>query len=123
MRPRLLNKVFSAIVAGSICFSQAAVACTGVVLIGEDGSVVRSRTMEWGSFDILASVSLVPPGYEMSSKMPDGSDGATWTNKYGFVSATGLGKLLTTDGVNQAGLSGFRRLCTTLSAIQLATPS
>ena len=101
-----MNRVFSAIVAGMVCLSQAALACTGIVLTGEDGSVIRARTMEWGAFDIQASVTVVPPGYTMSSKMPDGSGGAVWTTKYGFVGATGLGKLLTTDGVNQAGLSG-----------------
>lgn len=106
MRPETLRGVFRAIVAGAACLSQAAFACTGIVLEGEDGTVVRSRTMEWGSFDLLSAISVVPPGHEMASRMSDGSEGLVWTTKYGFVGATGLGRLLVTDGLNEMGLSG-----------------
>ncbi|MEO1198174.1 MAG: choloylglycine hydrolase family protein [Pseudomonadota bacterium] len=101
----LRKGVFGAAVATTLCFSQVAYACTGIMLTGDDGSVIRARTMEWGAFDIQGSVSIVPPGYEMTSIMPDGSDGASWTVQYGFVGATGLGRLLSTDGVNEVGLS------------------
>lgn len=106
MKIETLRNFAGALLTATLCMAQVAYSCTGIMLTGEDGTVVRARTMEWGSFDIEASVSLIPPGMEMSSEMPDGSTGATWTNTYGFVGATGLGKLLTTDGVNQAGLSG-----------------
>lgn len=106
MLVKYFSRAFGAAVVWFVCFSQVALACTGIVLRGQDGSVIRARTMEWGAFDIQAAVSIVPPGYRISSKMPDGSDGASWTTKYGFVGATGLGRLLVTDGVNEAGLSG-----------------
>ncbi|MEM8970724.1 MAG: choloylglycine hydrolase family protein [Pseudomonadota bacterium] len=102
----LQTRVFAVAVAGVLGVAQVAYACKGIMLTGDDGSVVRARTMEWGAFDIEAAVSIVPPGFEMSSTMPDGSTGASWTVQYGFVGATGLGRLLTTDGVNTAGLSG-----------------
>ncbi|MEM1132091.1 MAG: choloylglycine hydrolase family protein [Pseudomonadota bacterium] len=94
------------VAAASMAVAGIAEACTGIALTGADGTPVRARTMEWGAFDLEASVTLVPRGYEMASKMPDGSDGASWKGKYGFVAATGLGRLLTTDGVNETGLSG-----------------
>ncbi|MEM8977363.1 MAG: choloylglycine hydrolase family protein [Pseudomonadota bacterium] len=101
----LQKSVFAVAVAAVLGVAQVAYACTGIMLAGSDGSVVRARTMEWGAFDIEGAISIVPPGYEMSSIMPDGSTGASWTVQYGFVGATGLGRLLTTDGVNTAGLS------------------
>ncbi|MEM6896643.1 MAG: choloylglycine hydrolase family protein, partial [Pseudomonadota bacterium] len=62
--------------------------------------------MEWGAFDLQSAISIIPPGYEMSSIMDDGSAGATWTTQYGAVAITGLGRLVATDGMNEAGLSG-----------------
>ena len=100
------NRLFAGIVTAALCFAQAASACTGIMLSGIDGSAVRARTMEWGAFDLLSSVSVVPPGHEMTAVMPDGSAGAAWTVRYGFAGATVLGRLITTDGVNEAGLSG-----------------
>ncbi|KIC36470.1 hypothetical protein RA27_22135 [Ruegeria sp. ANG-R] len=80
-------------------------ACTGIMLFGEDGTTVRARTMEWGSFDLFPELAIVPPGYEMSSIMPDGNEGANWSVRYGYVSIVGLGRLTATDGMNEAGLS------------------
>jgi choloylglycine hydrolase len=88
------------------CVAGVALACTGITLTGSDGSVVRARTMEWGSFDLKASLDIVPRGYAMSSAvMPDGKAGMSWKAKYGFVGTAGLGRPLFADGMNEAGLS------------------
>ena len=101
-----LRTALSTFVAATAGFAQAAVACTGIMLSGSDGTNVRARTMEWGAFDLQSAISIIPPGYEMSSIMDDGSAGATWTTQYGAVAITGLGRLVATDGMNEAGLSG-----------------
>jgi len=104
----LLTLLAVGVVSSAMFTAQVADACTGIVLRGEDGTIVRARTLEWGAFDVLGAISVVPPGYEMSSKMPDGSDGLTWTTKYGVVGATILGpdQIIFADGINEAGLSG-----------------
>ncbi|MDJ0978299.1 MAG: choloylglycine hydrolase family protein [Erythrobacter sp.] len=106
MKVASLKSTLAAALAGALCFAQAAQACTGIMLQGEDGSHIRARTMEWSAFDLESSVTLIPPGFAMAATMADGKAGATWTTKYGYVGATGLGKLLTTDGLNEKGLSG-----------------
>ena len=54
-------------------------ACTGITLKGDEGTVVRSRTVEWGPFDLNPRLDIVPRGYTFSSEqMPDGKQGKTW---------------------------------------------
>ena len=89
MKQFLHKTLVTTAVALAMCLAPIAQACTGIMLQAADGTYIRARTMEWGAFDIDASITIVPPGYEMSAAMPDGSAGATWTNKYGFVGATG----------------------------------
>ncbi|MEM9349267.1 MAG: choloylglycine hydrolase family protein [Pseudomonadota bacterium] len=106
MTPLIFKTTFKALVVGAICVSQAAYACTGISLTGADGTEVRARTMEWSTFDLQNSITLIPEGFEMASIMEDGSEGATWTAQYDVVAVTGLGRLVATDGMNSAGLSG-----------------
>ncbi|UCD32486.1 MAG: choloylglycine hydrolase family protein [Desulfobacterales bacterium] len=81
-------------------------ACTGITLKGEDGAVVRSRTVEWGPFDLLPRLDIVPRGHHFSAeKMPDGKSGKNWKGKHGFVAASVLGKDAFVDGINETGLS------------------
>ncbi|MEM9682885.1 MAG: choloylglycine hydrolase family protein [Pseudomonadota bacterium] len=89
-----------------ICTTSVALACTGITLRGDDGTIVRARTLEWGSFDLKAALDIVPRGYRLSAQeMPDGKAGLSWTAKYGFVGTTGLGRPLFADGLNEKGLS------------------
>lgn len=85
---------------------QKADACTGITLKGEDGTVVRSRTVEWGPFDVLSRLDIVPRGHLFSAeKMPDGKSGKNWKGKHGFVAISILGKNAYVDGINETGLS------------------
>lgn len=99
-----LGAIFGA--AGLSCMASLALACTGITLTGQDGSVVRARTLEWGSFDLKASLDIIPRNTPMSAaSMPDGKAGMSWTATYGFVGTAGLGRPLYADGINENGLS------------------
>ena len=44
--------------------------CTGITLIAQDGSAVYGRTMEWGSFDLVSRLAIVPPGTPFQGSIP-----------------------------------------------------
>lgn len=83
---------------------EPASACTGVLLRGEDGTVVRGRTMEWGKFDMKTEALVVPSGMSYQASTPDGDNGIAWKGKYGFVGMNMLGSVVG-DGMNEKGLS------------------
>ncbi|MGK7958863.1 MAG: linear amide C-N hydrolase [Crocosphaera sp.] len=84
---------------------KTALACTGITLKAEDGSVVFGRTLEWGAFDLNSRVMVVPRGKTMSAKMEDGEPGMTWEVKHGFVAIDALEKPAAVDGLNEQGLA------------------
>ncbi|MEM7121648.1 MAG: choloylglycine hydrolase family protein [Pseudomonadota bacterium] len=86
--------------------SSIALACTGIMLVGSDGTTVRARTVEWGPFDLQPTLDIVPRGYVYhAGDMPDGAPGATWTGRFGVVGTSMLGHPTPGDGLNEAGLS------------------
>ncbi len=81
-------------------------ACTGIMLTGLDGSIIRARTAEWGPFDLQTKINIVPRNFEYSAgEMPDGQDGATWTGRFGVVGISMLDHGAPADGINEAGLT------------------
>jgi choloylglycine hydrolase len=81
-------------------------ACTGITLTGSDNSVVRGRTVEWGTFDIKPRLAIIPRGVQFSSQtMPDGQVGITWKAKYGVIATDALNRDVYVDGINEKGLS------------------
>ncbi|MEM8841132.1 MAG: choloylglycine hydrolase family protein [Pseudomonadota bacterium] len=105
--PNLATPAFSALLAVVLSVGQigSAVACTGIRLIAEDGSVVYGRTMEWGAFDLESRVTVIPRGYAFSGSTPEGQNGRTWTTKYGAVAFDMLGRDWFADGMNETGLA------------------
>jgi choloylglycine hydrolase len=81
-----------------------AVACTGIQLIAEDGTVVDARTMEF-SIDIHSDLIMVPRGYSRVGSTPDGKEGLQWKAKYASVGLNGVGKPFLFDGINEKGLA------------------
>lgn len=79
-------------------------ACTGIQLIGEDGTVARGRTNEWGAFPMYSIASVVPIRTHFQGTTPDGTNGIIWESKYGFVTVGANGGI-TMDGMNTEGLS------------------
>ena len=79
-------------------------ACTGIRLIAEDGTVVHARTMEF-AIDIHSDVIMVPRGYARAGTTPDGKEGLKWKAKYASVGANGVGLPVLFDGLNEKGLA------------------
>jgi choloylglycine hydrolase len=103
---RPIRKTLTALaLATALVAPQIALACTGIRLTALDGGIVYGRTMEWGSFDLNSRVAVVPRGFAMSAKTPDGV-GKSWTAKYGVVALDMLQKDYLADGMNEAGLAG-----------------
>ena len=69
-----MSKIVSYLVAVALVSLQvsSAGACTFITLTGADGTVVASRTMEWGAFDLSPQMTFVPSGTAFSAMtMPD----------------------------------------------------
>ena len=95
-------------IVGVAFFASASVAwaCTGIMLTGDDGSIVRARTAEWGPFDLETKINIIPPGYlYRAGEMPDGKQGASWEGRYGLVGISMLDHGAPADGINEAGLT------------------
>lgn len=80
-------------------------ACTGIRLIAEDGTVVYGRTMEWGAFDLNSRVAKIPRGQDFTGLTPEGENGKTWVAKYGAVALDILEHDWFADGMNEVGLA------------------
>jgi len=79
-------------------------ACTTFRIRAQDGAILVGRSMELG-MPLDSQVMVVPRGMAMSATRPDGKPGATWVAKYGFAGMNTLGVDISTDGMNEAGLS------------------
>lgn len=79
-------------------------ACTTFRIHAKDGAWIVGRSMELG-YVLQSQVMVVPRGYAMSSTRPDLKPGMTWTVKYGFLGMNTLGVDISSDGMNEAGLS------------------
>jgi len=79
--------------------------CTGIRLKAADGAVVYGRTQEWGAFDLMSDVLIVPRNLAMKSLMPGGQKGAHWQSRHGLVGLNGLKRPYIIDGVNEKGLA------------------
>jgi len=83
---------------------QYALACTGIRLIAEDGTVVHARTDEFG-VDTQSEVIMIPRGFARTGTTPDGANGLKWTSKYASVGANAVGIPILLDGLNEQGLA------------------
>ncbi len=89
-----------------VASASVAWACTGIMLVGIDGSIIRARTAEWGPFDLETKINIIPRGFTYSAgEMPDGTQGATWTGRFGMVGISMLDHGAPADGINEAGLT------------------
>ena len=65
-----------------------AVACTGISLTARDGSYVQARTIEWSRGVLQSEYVIIPRGEQLTSFTPTGTNGLTFTAKYGVVGLT-----------------------------------
>ena len=84
--------------------AQSSLACTGIRLTAQDGSVVRGRTLEFGS-DLDSDVLMIPRGFARVGTTPDGKPGLRWNSKYATLGANGVGLPYLFDGLNEKGLA------------------
>lgn len=80
-------------------------ACTGITLKPKDGSHVVARTIEWGGSNLNSRYVIVPRGYTQRSLIPGGTDGMSFTARYGYVGLAVEQDEFTAEGLNEAGLS------------------
>ena len=78
--------------------------CTTFRIRSQDGAILIGRSMELG-MPLESAVMIVPRGVTMSSTRPDLKPGTSWVVKYGFAGMNTLGHDISTDGLNEAGLS------------------
>jgi choloylglycine hydrolase len=77
-----------------------AVSCTRTLYVGDDGTVITGRNMDWKE-DMGSNLWIFPAG--MYRDGASGPRSIAWTSKYGSVTVSGY-EAGTTDGMNQKGL-------------------
>lgn len=60
--------------------------------------------MEWGTFDLNSSLTIVPRGHVFVSQTPDGKKGFTWQTQYGVVGLDVMERDALYDGINENGM-------------------
>jgi choloylglycine hydrolase len=104
LKNQSIFKTLTCIITAYLLTVQTVMACTGIVLRSADGGTVPARTMEF-AFDIGSNVLAIPAGTKISTLVLDPKNtGFTFTAKYGFLGANGLGKQIVFDGMNTQGL-------------------
>lgn len=99
------------IFAALMCMTSAAVAfaCSRVVYLGDDGTVLIGRTLDWRT-PIPTNLYVYPAGVAKES-MPEGNR-LKWVSKYGSVLAVGYDGGVT-EGMNECGLEMSGLFCKT----------
>ncbi len=79
-------------------------ACTDFQLKANDGTYLIARSMEF-EIDLASNLRTSTRSRQESSPGPGGSQGLTWTDKYGYVYLDGFKQDVVLDGMNEQGLS------------------
>ena len=82
------------------CLSERASACTRVLYVAKDGTVITGRGMDWAE-DMHSNLWVLPRGMKRDGM--GGSDSLAWVSKYGSLIVSGY-DVGTADGVNEKGL-------------------
>jgi penicillin V acylase-like amidase (Ntn superfamily) len=86
----------------AIFTTHQAVACTRVVYIGPNRTIITARSMDWKS-DIPANLWIFPRGMDHNGEV--GTTSIKWKSKYGSV-VTSSWDIASSDGMNEKGLVG-----------------
>lgn len=87
-----------------LLFHTGANGCTGITLKALNGTIAYGRTLEWGTFDLLSRILIIPRGHNFVAQTPDGANGIAWTGKYGIAGIDVLEKPVYADAMNEKGL-------------------
>jgi choloylglycine hydrolase len=81
-----------------------ALACTGIRIQAEDGSIVYARTLEFG-LNLESQVLFLPRGHEFIGTTASGKPGLKWNSKFAAVGMNAYHSDQLIDGVNEHGLA------------------
>ncbi|WP_420392379.1 linear amide C-N hydrolase [Acuticoccus sp.] len=95
------SKIFGGAVCAAIFSTAAAEACSRALYIGEDGTNVTVRSMDWRN-EPSTDLWVFPRGLERRGAVGDRS--LTWTSRYGSVVASAF-DAAAVDGLNEEGLA------------------
>lgn len=88
----------------SLSLNPASLACTDFKLTAKDGTVLITRSMEFG-MAFNSNLRTSPRGRSFASTLQNGKQGLAWKNIYGYVYLDGLGQDISFDGMNETGLT------------------
>ncbi|MCH8489279.1 MAG: linear amide C-N hydrolase [Oceanicaulis sp.] len=97
---KILSTLAAAIMVATVAVPQQADACTRLVYLGPNDTVLTGRSMDF-SIDIPANLWIFPRGMERNGEV--GPNSITWRSKYGSVAASSW-DIATPDGMNEKGL-------------------
>ena len=80
--------------------AQPALACTRVLYVGQDGTVITGRSMDWAE-DMHSDLWVLPRGAQRDGSA--GPNSIRWTSTYGSVIVSGY-NVGSADGMNEKGL-------------------
>lgn len=96
--------LLSPLIGAMMACSFQANACTNFMLNAKDGTVMMTRTLEFGP-NLKSEIVTSPRGKQFTSTAPGGGKGLQWTSKYGYVFLNFFGKDMAVDGQNDQGLT------------------
>lgn len=105
MKKRILSIIAACWGVAMIFSLQSVEACTGITLRAKDGACIAARTIEWGGSNLNSCYVVVPRGYTQQSFVPGGTDGMSFSARYGYVGFAVEQKEFVAEGLNEAGLS------------------
>lgn len=79
-------------------------ACTDFRLSATDGTLLITRSMEFGQ-DLQSNLRSSPRGRLFTTTTPNNKPGLSWNAKYGYVFVDGFNIDASFDGMNEAGLT------------------
>ncbi len=79
-------------------------ACTDFRLTAQDGTVLISRSMEFGT-DMKTQLRTSTKGRAYQFQTTDGKPAAQWVAQFGYIYLDALDQDVAVDGMNEAGLS------------------
>lgn len=79
-------------------------ACTDFRIIAKDNTVLITRSLEFGEA-FNSNLRSTTEGTAFQTTTPNGTSGAAWTSKYGYLYLDGMNINAVVDGMNEQGLS------------------
>jgi choloylglycine hydrolase len=101
----IMKKVLPGIISLiSLIASLPSLACTDFMLTAKDGTLLITRSMEFGQ-NLNSNIRTSNRERAFTTTTPNNKPGLTWTAKYGYLYVDGFNVDATFDGMNEAGLT------------------